>query len=138
MDKFQSTESTTTSNGAETATTLDISGTEASSADWPSGGVPNGPASARSARRRPSKAESERSEQVSGAACSGHAVSPSKSARSPDGRLADVKTEAKREHPLGMGKRTKKDPEQLRAGNGSSASDSRKAPRQKPAAEVLS
>jgi DNA invertase Pin-like site-specific DNA recombinase len=29
-----------------------------------------------------------------------HAVSPSKSARSPDGRLADVKTEAKREHPL--------------------------------------
>jgi hypothetical protein len=55
MDKIQSTETTTTSDGAETATTFDISGRGASCAERPSGGVPNGPASARSEGRRRQK-----------------------------------------------------------------------------------
>jgi hypothetical protein len=88
------------------------------SAERPSGGAPNGAASARSARRRPSKKESERSEPVSGHACSGLAVSPDKPARSHDGRLAEVKTEAKQLRPSAMAvsKRTRKNPEQARNG----------------------
>ena len=49
MGKIQGAETSTTSDGAEIATTLDISGRGASSAKGPSGGAPNGPASARSA-----------------------------------------------------------------------------------------
>ena len=93
-------------------------GERAFSAERPSGSAPNGPASARSARRRPRKKESERSEPVSGPACSGLAVSPDKPARSHDGRLAEVKTEAKQLRPSAMAvsKRTRKNPEQARNG----------------------
>jgi hypothetical protein len=61
MDKIQGTETTTTSDSAETATTLDISGTEACSAERPSG-----------------------FEQISGAVCSDRAVGSDESARSHD------------------------------------------------------
>lgn len=108
------------------------------SAERPSGGAPNGAASARSARRRPSKKESERSEPVSGAARSGDAVNPDKPARSPDGRLAEVNSEAKRPRGSGVSKRTGKISEPHRDGNGSSTSAGRKALRQKRTAEVVS
>ena len=80
------------------------------SAGGPSGGPPNGPASARSARRRPYKIKSERSEQVSGAACSGDAVS------APDGRWAEMKTEAKQLRPsaIAVSERTRKTTKQVR------------------------
>ena len=48
MGKIQGAETSTTSDGAEIATTLDISGRGASSAEGPSGGALNGAASARS------------------------------------------------------------------------------------------
>ena len=48
MGKIQGAETSTTSDGAEIATTLDISGRGASSAEWPRGGAPNGAACARS------------------------------------------------------------------------------------------
>jgi hypothetical protein len=93
MDKIQGTETSTTSDGAEIATTLDISGREPSSAERPSGGAPNGDASARSeGRRRQKKRSRERSEPVSGPACSDGGVSSEKPARSHDGRLAEVRT----------------------------------------------
>jgi hypothetical protein len=79
--EIQGTENTTTSDGPEIATTLDISGRGGSS--------------------------------------SGRAVSPGKSARPRDGRLAEAKIEAKHERPLGNGvsKQSGKNREQARNGN---------------------
>ncbi len=98
MGKIQGTETSTTSDGAEIATTLDISGREASSAERPSG-----------VHRTDTQARE---------ASSGLAVGPDKPARSHDGRLTEVKTEAKQERSLGSGvsKRNRKNPEQVRNG----------------------
>ena len=87
------------------------------SVEEPCGGAPSGAASARSARRRPSKKESERSE-VSGAARSEQAVSPSRSARSPEGSLAEAKIESKLLRPSAIAgnKRTKKPPDRASGG----------------------
>jgi hypothetical protein len=86
------------------------------SAGRPSGGAPNAPASARSAAGGQVKKEDrERSEQVSGAACSDRAVGSGESARSHDGRLAEVKTEAKHARPSAVFV-SKRNSEPLRGG----------------------
>jgi hypothetical protein len=78
----------------------------------PSGGATSGAASARPAGLRPRKKESERSE-VSGAARSEQAVSPSRSARSPEGSLAEAKIESKLLRPSAIAgnKRAKRTPD---------------------------
>jgi hypothetical protein len=82
----------------------------------------------------------ERSEQETGAACSGGPVSPDNGAGSQDGRLAEVTNDTKHEGPAasGVSKRTRKKFESVRGGNASSASGSRRAPRQKRTVEFVS
>ena len=63
------------------------------SAERPSGGAPNGAASARSARRRPQVKEIRAKRACKRCRLLGHAVNPDKPAGSPDGRLAEVKTQ---------------------------------------------
>lgn len=127
---------TITSDGAETATTLDISGGGPSSAERPHGGAPNG---ASAVRRRPSEKTRERREQASGAAYSERAGSPGQRARSDAGGLAPAMTEAKGERPVAsdVRKRSEKHSGPV-DGIRSSASGSRKIPRHKRAAEVVS
>jgi len=110
------------------------------SAVRPRGGAPNGPASARSAAGGHVKKNRERSEQESGAACSGSAVSPDNATSSQDGRSAEMNTERKHERPLrrDASKRTGKNSGPPSGDNGSSASASRKTSRQRRAGEVLS
>jgi hypothetical protein len=115
MGKIQGAETSTTSDGAEIATTLDISGRGASSAEGPSGGALNGAASARSA--------------------AGGQVKKNRAVVSQAGGLAEAMTEAKHERPAasGVSKRTEKNSEPV-GGNGSPASGGRKVPGQKRAA----
>jgi hypothetical protein len=94
--KFQGTENTTTSDGAETTTTLDISGGRSSSAERPSGWCTKW--SRKHAAGGQVKKYRERSEQVGSAACPGGAVSPDTAARLQEQHVAPELTSPEEHH----------------------------------------